>query len=119
MNVKKMMNEQRSRSGKTLYGINDRFKNLQVLIEPGNLKDFAVGSVTGGNFQIAVERPQGFVGTEQRFQPDRVDRFTAVEIDNHVAAFKRRKEAFQESRGVAAEFLGRMDDHNLAKDFSG
>src|SRR5947207_14801021 len=70
-------------SCKAFHGIDDGVEHFKLLVETGDLEDFAVGFIAGGDFQVAGERSEGLLSVEQGFDAARFDVHAGIGMEDH------------------------------------
>ena len=87
-------------------------------VEPGDLQDFAVDVVVGGDLHVAPLFAGLLVRGQQRGQPLAVQRFGVVQIEHDLPWRDVGHKALEGVGLVGAQLLGRMHDHHVAENFA-
>ena len=98
----------------------DAVEHFELLVEPGDFEDLAVGGVGGGDLQPRRPASRSLSCTfNSAASPLLSMRLRAVQVEHDVVPFERRHVRLERVALLRAEFLGRVDHDHVAKDFGG
>ena len=101
------------------YGVNDAVEDFQVVVEAGEFEDLAVGGVGGGDAEVAALFTKLVLHVKNGGQSAAVEHFGAVHVQHDTLSLQARDEGLEVVGLFAAEFVRRMNDDDIAKNFSG